>query len=383
MVGTYSVSNSGNYPDSNTMIEQIGQKLRNARESKGFSLGQIYDRTKIPTNHLESIENGRFDDLPEPVYVVGFIKRYAECVGLNGQNLVDEYRKQVDALNEENNKKGIFGIKSGKSQATQTAPIQQTNIHKPARVAPPAPNFANMVFYPAILIILLSGLISYLFYYQQQQFAMQQDPSVNALRESASRFNTVPTASQANSVATSSTQGQATPAALPGKGDAQVSVVASQHVWVEVKSVGTGESLFTGYLESGDRREFTDAQGLKIRAGNGASLNVVANGKNETFGASGQVVDRVFMGSNPNPNATATASGTTTGGSVLSATGTTTDASAAQIKAAKAAKALAAAKKAKAAAAARRLSDVPDRYVPGEGRGSVGAPYRYTEPESY
>ncbi|MBP7860686.1 helix-turn-helix domain-containing protein [bacterium] len=377
MVGTYSV-NSGKFPDSNIMIEQIGQKLRNARESKGFSLGQIYDRTKIPTNHLESIENGRFDDLPEQVYVVGFIKRYADCVGLNGQNLVDEYRKQIEALNEENNKKGIFGIKTNKSNVAQAAPIPQAHIHKTTRVAPPAPNFANMVFYPAILIILLSGLISYLFYYQQQQFAMQQDPSVNALRESASKFNTVSSANQATTASNQTNTG--TPAVLPGKGDAQVSLTASQHVWVEVKSVGTGESLFTGYLESGDRREFTDAQGLKVRAGNGASLNVVNNGKNETFGTSGQVVDRVFMSSNPQGAASTATGTTTTGGSVL---GAGTDLTPAQIKAAKAAKAAASARKAKATASARRSNDVPDRYVPGEGKGSIGAPYRYTEPESY
>jgi len=360
------------------MIEQIGQKLRNARESKGFSLGQIYDRTKIPTNHLESIENGRFDDLPEQVYVVGFIKRYGDCLGLNGQNLVDEYRKQVELMSEENSKKGIFGIKNNKSNVAQAAPAQ-AHIHKSTRVAPPAPNFANMVFYPAILIILLSALISYLFYYQQQQFAMQQDPSVNALRESASKFNTVSSANQAASQSTQSTT--ATPAVLPGKGDAQVSLTASQHVWVEVKSVGTGESLFTGYLESGDRREFTDAQGLKVRAGNGASLNVVNNGKNETFGTSGQVVDRVFMSANPQGTAAATGAGTTTtGGSVL---GAGSDLTPAQIKAAKAAKAAAAARKSKSQASARRSSDVPDRYVPGEGKGSIGAPYRYTEPESY
>lgn len=361
------------------MIEQIGQKLRNARESKGFSLGQIYDRTKIPTNHLESIENGRFDDLPEQVYVVGFIKRYADCVGLNGQNLVDEYRKQIEALNEENNKKGIFGIKPNKSNVAQAVPIPQAHIHKSTRVAPPAPNFANMVFYPAILIILLSGLISYLFYYQQQQFAMQQDPSVNALRESASKFNTVSSANQATTASNQTNTG--TPSVLPGKGDAQVSLTASQHVWVEVKSVGTGESLFTGYLESGDRREFTDAQGLKVRAGNGASLNVVNNGKNETFGTSGQVVDRVFMSSNPQATASTASGTTTTGGSVLGAGGT--DLTPAQIKAAKAAKAAASARRAKSTASARRTSDVPDRYVPGEGKGSIGAPYRYTEPESY
>ena len=54
-----------------TVFEQIGQKLRNARESRGLTVGQIYDKTKISTANLEAIENGDIDQLPEPVYVSG------------------------------------------------------------------------------------------------------------------------------------------------------------------------------------------------------------------------------------------------------------------------------------------------------------------------
>ena len=76
--------------------EEIGYRLKSARDAGGFTLAQINERTKIPFNHLESIEQGHFDDLPEPVYVAGFIKRYADCVGLNGQQMADEYRQELD-----------------------------------------------------------------------------------------------------------------------------------------------------------------------------------------------------------------------------------------------------------------------------------------------
>ena len=78
-------------------LEQIGQKLKAARESQGLSLRQIHDRTKIPIGHLQSIDGGHADELPEPVYVAGFIKRYGDCVGLNGQSLSEEYRHEKSA----------------------------------------------------------------------------------------------------------------------------------------------------------------------------------------------------------------------------------------------------------------------------------------------
>ena len=74
-------------------LEQIGQKLKVAREGQSLSVGQVYDRTKIPVNHIDALESGRLDDLPEPVYVAGFIKRYGDMLGLNGQSLADEFRQ--------------------------------------------------------------------------------------------------------------------------------------------------------------------------------------------------------------------------------------------------------------------------------------------------
>ena len=67
-----------------TVFEQIGQKLKAARESRGLTLGQIYDKTKISTANLQAIEQGDADQLPEAVFCTGVHKRHAGTVGLNG-----------------------------------------------------------------------------------------------------------------------------------------------------------------------------------------------------------------------------------------------------------------------------------------------------------
>ncbi len=65
--------------DDTMSLATIGQKLRSAREAQGLTLVQIFERTKIPLNHLQAVEQGDSDELPEPVFIFGFIKRYAEC----------------------------------------------------------------------------------------------------------------------------------------------------------------------------------------------------------------------------------------------------------------------------------------------------------------
>ncbi len=253
-------------------VDQIGQKLKSARESQSLSLRQIYERTKIPVGHLHSIDNGQWDELPEPVYVAGFIRRYAECVGLNGQALSEEYRKYADE----------------KPQNGQQSWFSATPTHVPPepmgrmKIDRERPSFKT-IYFNAIWIVIIVGLISYLTMNQLNNQANQQDPSVLSLRETTARYGTTTTPAASSSSTTTPTD------------DSRISLSSSQHVWVEVKAVSSGEGLFTGYLEQGDRRDFQDAQGLRVRAGNGGSLTVDFQGRIETFGDVGKVAERTFM----------------------------------------------------------------------------------------
>ncbi|HEY9649803.1 MAG TPA: helix-turn-helix domain-containing protein, partial [Coleofasciculaceae cyanobacterium] len=68
-------------------LEEIGARLRQARIEKSIALEDVAAQTRIQARLLNAIEQGRLDQLPEPVYIRGFIKRYAEALGLDGDEL--------------------------------------------------------------------------------------------------------------------------------------------------------------------------------------------------------------------------------------------------------------------------------------------------------
>ena len=57
----------------------------------GARLPELEARTKIRPKYLRALEDERFDILPAPTYVKGFLRSYAEALGLDGQPFVDEY----------------------------------------------------------------------------------------------------------------------------------------------------------------------------------------------------------------------------------------------------------------------------------------------------
>lgn len=71
-------------------------ELQRTRESKGLRLEDIARRYRIRLSFLESIENGRFEDLPEPVYTKTFIKTYAGLLGVDAGPILARYAKHIE-----------------------------------------------------------------------------------------------------------------------------------------------------------------------------------------------------------------------------------------------------------------------------------------------
>ena len=74
---------------------QIGKKLRDARQEKGYTLDDLQQLTKIQKRYLIAIEDEKFDELPGDFYVRAFIKQYANTVGLDGNELLTEFNEQL------------------------------------------------------------------------------------------------------------------------------------------------------------------------------------------------------------------------------------------------------------------------------------------------
>ncbi|MGH2425077.1 MAG: helix-turn-helix domain-containing protein, partial [bacterium] len=75
----------------------IGERLRNAREARGWTLADVAELTRIRAVFLEAIEEERFDRLPGRMYVRGFLRTYATALGLDPEDLFDAYHMRFDA----------------------------------------------------------------------------------------------------------------------------------------------------------------------------------------------------------------------------------------------------------------------------------------------
>ena len=68
------------------MADGLGEFLRRERELRHISLDEVAERTKISRRYLEAIEEERYDRLPGETFVRGFIRSYAQSVGLDPED---------------------------------------------------------------------------------------------------------------------------------------------------------------------------------------------------------------------------------------------------------------------------------------------------------
>lgn len=74
----------------------MGQVFKAARERKRISLSTAAARTRIKIQHLEAMERDDFSKMPAPAYARGFIRMYAEFLGLDAGPLIEEYTRLHD-----------------------------------------------------------------------------------------------------------------------------------------------------------------------------------------------------------------------------------------------------------------------------------------------
>lgn len=73
----------------------VGDQLRVARERRGQGIFEIADILRIKADFLNALERGAYDRLPADAYVVGFLRSYAEYLGLDSVALRAAYRQEI------------------------------------------------------------------------------------------------------------------------------------------------------------------------------------------------------------------------------------------------------------------------------------------------
>jgi cytoskeletal protein RodZ len=75
-------------------VFDIGSSLREARTRQGLDLNEMEFRTKVRAKYLRALEAEQFDQLPGHTYIKGFLRTYADSLGMDGQLYVDEYNSR-------------------------------------------------------------------------------------------------------------------------------------------------------------------------------------------------------------------------------------------------------------------------------------------------
>jgi cytoskeletal protein RodZ len=73
----------------------VGEKLRAAREKSNRTIREYSDLTKIRSDHLQALEEGRYDSFSAPVYIRGFVRSYASALKLNIPEILSELDEEL------------------------------------------------------------------------------------------------------------------------------------------------------------------------------------------------------------------------------------------------------------------------------------------------
>jgi len=78
------------------VIDDIGNRLRRARQQRGMSVGDVARQTKLPTTVLHSIEQNHFAALPGGMFRKAYVRTVAIAVGLDPDELAADYCAQFE-----------------------------------------------------------------------------------------------------------------------------------------------------------------------------------------------------------------------------------------------------------------------------------------------
>lgn len=301
-----------------TQVEQlktIGAYLGRERKAKGVPLEEIAVKTYIPLRLLQALEEGHVERLPEPVFVQGFMRRFADAIGLDGLALAKtfspepsygggkasdvehppvETRPTPDQSIAEAPK---FEPKTILSSAVEPISVPSAFIQR--GTSPAKRSFLPWVVLGTAAALLLGvGVVNVLNRPKPVTRAQNAETPVtgsNAVATASPNVAMSPSV-PASPQATNSPSPIAS--AQPGAVSAlnppiKVAVNLTDESWFQVTADGKPE--FEGILKKGEQKTWTAQKKLVLQAGNAGAVSVSYNqGEAKQLGAPGEVKDVTF-----------------------------------------------------------------------------------------
>ncbi|OJU09573.1 MAG: hypothetical protein BGN85_13040 [Alphaproteobacteria bacterium 64-11] len=87
--------------EADSPLDSVGQDLRAARLRRGDEIAAVSRALKIRKDHLEALEEDRPEDLPGRTYALGFVRSYAQYLGLDANELTERYKHDMTGRTED------------------------------------------------------------------------------------------------------------------------------------------------------------------------------------------------------------------------------------------------------------------------------------------
>lgn len=129
-------------------MKDIGEKLKIARESIGVSIEEVAEDLKIRPSQIENIESGNMDAFKDVFYLKYFIRDYAKYLGLDKEDLVDEFNEY---LFDYTSKLSLDDIKNAKKGKTEPKKIKSPyTIERKSKIS-----ILPFIIYGAIIVLII------------------------------------------------------------------------------------------------------------------------------------------------------------------------------------------------------------------------------------
>lgn len=311
-------------------MRSVGELLKKARENKNFSLNDVSKLTKIRIAYLKAIENSDYEALPAPVFTKGFIRNYAEFLGLDAREVLAFFRREFDERKSKD-----------KHSLEPPQPLRKTlEILTPSTLIMGVVGLLVFVFLgylfvqyrsyskaPELIIEKPTDRIQQTLSYTEVVGKTDEDAivkvngqtirttgngnfsvtvdlaegenkiqisAVNPLGKETVEIRTVyflveePVSNDQNQQSPTNNEGEKVVEGI----EVEV-LVGPNAAWLKVET--DGKETFEGILNPGVKRLFTAKEGLKIRTGNGGSTMIKFNGKEEgPMGGEGTPVEKEY-----------------------------------------------------------------------------------------
>jgi len=281
-------------------MDELGTILRETRQTRGETIDDVAQITRIRPRYLEALEEERYDVLPTAVHVRGFLRNYALYLNLDPEPLIIRYNASRSVV------KDIPLAKQVRPELDKAPPLPPETLddelesrpvfYRPAGISVQAPAWFSRDL--LIGIFVLAVLVVFAIWAGNRYLV----PAINSARSTETPVVTTGTATRPAAGVSGTTLPSSTRTLAPETLESanppifssiQLQVTILERSWLSV--IVDGETVQEGMVQPGELFAWDGVDLVSLRTGNGAGIDVTLNGQElGALGARGEVVEKIW-----------------------------------------------------------------------------------------